>query len=152
MAVQLTAFLMVNGNAKEAIEFYKKSLDAQLLFIQRFGDAPEDPERPLPNHLRDLVAHAVMAVGESKLMISDGLPGVNHQIGNQVTICITTNEIEKTQQFYESLHQDGEIIMPLQKTHFSPAYGIVTDKFGVTFQLFTATSEAAVARGHQKES
>lgn len=152
MTVELTTFVMMNGNAKEAIEFYKTSLDAQLLFMQRFGDAPENPERPLPNHLRDLVAHGVMKVGDSKLMISDVLPSMTYQTGNQVTICITTNEIERANHFYDSLQQEGKIVMPLQQTHFSPAYGIVTDKFGVTFQIFTATSEAAVTRGHQKES
>jgi PhnB protein len=35
------------------------------------------------------------------------------------------------------LKQDGQVKMPLQETFFSPAYGIVTDKFGVTFQIYT---------------
>ncbi len=49
------------------------------------------------------------------------------------------------------LKQEGQVVMPLQEVHFSPAYAIVTDKFGVTFQIFTAKSEEAVKRGHQKD-
>ena len=48
MALRLIPFLMMDGNAKEAIQFYEKSLDAKILFTQTFGDAPENPKSPLP--------------------------------------------------------------------------------------------------------
>ncbi|PFH84909.1 hypothetical protein [Bacillus sp. AFS088145] len=56
MTVQLNSFLLMDGNAKEAIDFYKESLDANLLFCQTFGDEPDDPKSPLPENLKDLVA------------------------------------------------------------------------------------------------
>jgi PhnB protein len=152
MTVQLNSFLMMNGNAKEAIEFYKETLDANLLFSQTFGNAPEDSKSPLPENMKNLVAHAILKIGETNIMIADMLPGMPYRNGNNVNICISTNEIEKTNKFYESLKQEGQVVMPLQKVHFSPAYAIVTDKFGVTFQIFTARSEEAVKRGHQKDS
>jgi PhnB protein len=54
-----------------------------------------------------------------------------------VTICITTKDADKSKQIFEALQQGGQVIMPLQETHFSPAYGNLTDKFGVNFQIFT---------------
>ncbi len=45
-------------------------------------------------------------------------------------------EIEKSKRIFETLSQGGEVKMPLQEA-FQPAYGIVTDKFGVTFQIYT---------------
>jgi PhnB protein len=152
MTVQLNSFLMMNGNAKEAIEFYKEALDASLLFIQTFGDAPEDSKSPLQDNMKDLVAHSILKIGETSIMISDKLPALPYQKGTNVTICITTNEMEKSNKFYEILKQEGQVVMPLQQVHFSPAYAIVTDKFGVTFQIFTALSEEAAKRGHQKNS
>ncbi|PEL07615.1 VOC family protein [Bacillus sp. AFS017336] len=151
MTVQLNSFLMMDGNAKEAIEFYKEALDAKLLFSQTFGDAPEDPNSPLPENLKDLIVHAILKIGETNIMIADLFPTMIYRNGNNVNICITTNEIEKTNSFYNSLKEDGQVVMPLQQVHFSPAYGIVTDKYGITFQIFTAKSEDAVKRGHQKE-
>ena len=127
----------MNGNANEAIQFYEKALDAKVVFKQTFGEMPENPEFPIPADAKERVSHATLKVGETHLMLSDTFPGQPHQTGNQVTICITTNEIEKSKQIYESLQQDGQVNMPLQKTFFSPAYGVVTDKFGVTFQIFT---------------
>jgi PhnB protein len=137
MTLRLIPYLVMDGNAKEAIQFYEKALDANVLFYQTFGEMPENPEFPLPEEAKDRVAHAMVRVGESDLMFSDTFPGQPIQRGNQVTICISTNDMEKSKQMYEALKQDGQVNMPLQETFFSPAYGIVTDKFGVTFQIYT---------------
>lgn len=137
MTVRLIPYLVMDGNAKEAIHFYEKALDAQVLFSQSFGEMPENPDFPLPAEAKDRISHATIRVGESELMFSDTFPGQPHQSGNQVTICITTDDAEKAKQMFEALTDGGQVTMPLQETFFSPAYGSVTDKFGVNFQVFT---------------
>lgn len=72
----------MNGNAKEAIKFYEKALDAKLLFYTTFGEMPENPESPLPEEAKELVAHAMLKVGETDLMFSDVFPGYTSQIGD----------------------------------------------------------------------
>lgn len=137
MTLRLIPYLVMNGNAKEAIEFYQKALDAQVLFSQSFGEMPENPEFPLPAEAKDRVSHATIKIGETDLMLSDTFPGQPHQSGNQVTICISTNDADQAHRFFDALKDGGQVGMPLQETFFSPAYGSVTDKFGVTFQVFT---------------
>ncbi|MDW7616864.1 MULTISPECIES: VOC family protein [Peribacillus] len=137
MTMRLSPYLMMNGNAKEAIQFYEKALDAKVLFNQTFGEMPENPEFPLPEEAKELVSHAMLKVGETDLMFSDTFPGQTSQTGDQVTICISTNDIEESKRIFDSLSQDGQVKMPLQEAFFSPAYGIVLDKFGITFQIYT---------------
>jgi PhnB protein len=137
MALKLIPYLVMDGNAKEAIEFYEKALNAEILFTQSFGEMPENPEFPLPEEAKGRISHATIKVGETELMLSDTFPGQPHQSGNQVTICITTDDEEKSRQMFEALKQDGQVTMPLQETFFSPAYGTLIDKFGVNFQIFT---------------
>lgn len=137
MALKLTTYLMLNGTAKEAIAYYEKVLEGQLLFQQTFGEMPANPEFPLPEAAKDLIAHASMQIGESNLMFSDAFPGQTIPQGGNVTICISSPNKEKSEQIFAALQDGGQVIMPLQETHFSPAYGIVTDKFGVPFQIFT---------------
>ncbi|MGG1676111.1 VOC family protein [Neobacillus sp. NRS-1170] len=137
MTVKLIPYLVMDGNAKEAIQFYQNALDAQVLFSQAFGEMPENPEFPLPAEAKDRVSHATIKIGESELMLSDTFPGQPHHSGNQVTICISTNDAEKARKFFNALEDGGQVGMPLQETFFSPAYGSVTDKFGVNFQIFT---------------
>ncbi|WP_066072592.1 VOC family protein [Neobacillus soli] len=136
MTVRLIPYLVMDGNAKEALQFYEKALDAQVHFVQTFGEMPENPEFPLPADAKDRVSHATIKVGETELMFSDTFPGQPHQSGTQVTICITTDDAEKAHKFFDALQDGGQVGMPLQETFFSPAYGSVTDKFGVTFQIF----------------
>ena len=137
MTLRLIPYLVMNGNAKEAIQFYEKALGAQTLFSQSFGEMPENPEFPLPAEAKDRVSHATIKVGETELMLSDTFPGQPHQSGNQVIICITTDDADQARRFYDVLSDGGQVGMPLQETFFSPAYGSVTDKFGVNFQIFT---------------
>jgi PhnB protein len=137
MSLQLNAFIMMDGNAQEAILFYEKSLGAKVLFKQTVGEGPKNSEISLTADEKARVSHSVLKIGESEIMVSDNLPGQPFQSGNQVTICITADVKEEAKQIYEALKQEGQVNMPLQETYFSPAYGIVIDKFGVTFQIFT---------------
>jgi PhnB protein len=137
MAVRLIPYLVMDGNAKEAIQFYQNALDAQVLFSQSFGEMPENPDFPIPADAKDRISHATIKVGETDLMFSDTFPGQPHQNGSQVTICISTNDAEQARKFFDALSDNGQVTMPLQETFFSPAYGNVIDKFGVHFQIFT---------------
>ncbi|GAA4722078.1 VOC family protein [Brevibacillus fulvus] len=137
MTVRLIPYLVMNGNAREAIQFYESALGATVVFQQKFTDMPQHPDYSLPEEAKERIAHASLKVGDSELMFSDTFPGQPHHSGNQVTICISSDSKEQSQKLYEALREGGQVHMPLQETHFSPAYAIVTDKFGVTFQINT---------------
>jgi len=133
MIEQLVPFIMLDGNAKEAIEFYEKSLGAKVVFKQTFGEGPQ----PVSEGEKDRIAHSVLKIGEAELMVSDTLIGQAPQAGNRLNICIISSDAEQSRQLYDALRQDGQVDIPLGEIFFSPAYGMVTDKFGVTFQVFT---------------
>lgn len=137
MSLQLIPFILMNGRAKEAIEYYQKVLNAKVLFKQTIGEGPKDILPKFKENQLDFISHSVLKIGESQIMIADIIPELPLQNGNQMSICITTNEVSLAKQFYENLKKDGKIIIELNETHFSPAYGMVADKFGVTFQVFT---------------
>lgn len=124
MTIRLSPYLMMNGNAKEAIQFYEKALGAKVLFNQTFGEMPENPEFPIPEEAKELVSHAMLKVGETDLMFSDMFPGQTSQTGDQVTICISTNDIEKSKQIFEYLSQDGQVKMPLQEAFLALLMGL----------------------------
>ncbi|GLO68004.1 VOC family protein [Oceanobacillus kimchii] len=113
MTLKLTPYFKTNGNAKELIKFYQSVLDAQLIHIQTYGDLPI----PFPDEFKENVAHAIVKVGDN------------------LTINISLDNIEKAKRIFDGLRQDGTIISPLEATPFSPAFGTVTDKFGTTFTI-----------------
>ncbi|MGI2294355.1 VOC family protein [Paenibacillus sp. GXUN7292] len=136
MTVKLTPYITLEGTAREAIQFYEQTIGAKVLSIITYGEMPEMPNT-FNDELKNLIAHAKLQVGETELMFSDAPGGLNIIDGKRVTICITTNDVEKSKQIYEALRQDGQVNIPFQEESFSPGFGDVTDKYGVTFQIFT---------------
>ncbi|TSB45725.1 VOC family protein [Alkalicoccobacillus porphyridii] len=131
MTLSLTPYVTLAGQAREAIQFYEKVLEAKVLGIMTYADMPGTPAE-----MKDLIANAAIQVGESSLMLSD-TPEPSIQEGKKVTICITSDDAEKSKRIFADLAEGGHINMPLEETSFSPAFGDVTDKFGVTFQIYT---------------
>lgn len=125
----------MDGNAAEAIQFYEEALGAIILHRDTFAVTPENPEFQLPPEAKDRIMHARLQIGESQLMLSDTYPGQPHQVGSHITIAVSAEDPDKARQIFDALAAGGRVDMPLQETFFSPAYGSVTDKFGVPFQI-----------------
>lgn len=137
MILGVHAYLRLNGNGKEAVKFYENALEAEVLGVQTYGELPENPGFPLPEDAKDRVLHANLRVGNTFLMLSDTFPGQPFEPGSQVDVAITLNDAEKTKEVFEKLQDGGEVTMPLQQTPWSPSYGQVKDKFGISWQIST---------------
>ncbi|WP_071459195.1 VOC family protein [Bacillus massilinigeriensis] len=135
MISNLYPYLVMNGNGQEAVQFYSAALDAKILKIQTFGEMPSHPDHPLPPGAKDRVLNAHLKVGEFDLMLSDTFPGQDYDIGSQVTVAVMVNGLDKTKEVFDKLKDGGKELMALQPTFWSPLYGQVTDKFGVTWQV-----------------
>ncbi|GAE27076.1 PhnB protein [Halalkalibacter wakoensis JCM 9140] len=115
---RLLPYLVMDGRAKEAVVFYEKALGAKVKGIQTFGEMPANPNfPPMPDEAKNRVAHAMIQVGETNMMLSDTFPGTPHEKGNHITICIMADTKEQAQQFYDSLQEGGEVTM-LYRKHF----------------------------------
>ncbi|MFC5530465.1 VOC family protein [Cohnella yongneupensis] len=135
MSIRLTPYAIMNGNSKEAIKYYQDVLGAELLVMQTYGELPGDGGT-IPEAAKNIVAHAMLKIGESNFVISDAFPGEPYIQGNNITIIIGIDGIDQTKVIFEKLSSDGgQVVMPLMETFFTPAYGKVTDKFGVNFQI-----------------
>ena len=136
MTIKLTPYINLEGRVKEAIQFYEQAIGAEVLSMLTYGEMPDMPNT-FTDDMKSLVAHAKLKVGVTELMFSDTPGGSPIANGKRVTICITTNDVEKSKQIYEALRQEGQVNMSFKEEPFSPGFGDVTDKFGVTFQIYT---------------
>lgn len=137
MITGIVPYLVTDGNGQEAVKFYQEALGAEVVGLQTFGDMPPNPEYPLPEEAKNRVLNAQMNIGDAKLMLSDTFPGHPFQLGSQVTIALMVDNASEAKEIFEKLQEDGKVSMPLQETFWSPAYGQVTDKFGVEWQVST---------------
>ncbi|MGL4877339.1 VOC family protein [Paraclostridium dentum] len=137
----MAVFLSMNGNAQNAIDFYKNHLNAEQLMKVTYSDMVKigDKSIELNDKNKNHINYSVLKIGKTKIMIAENTMDTNekYKVGNNFSICIQSADLEEIQQFYNSLISDEKvkIIIPLASNIFSKAYGIVEDPFGVQIQL-----------------
>ncbi len=133
--MSIDIYLNFNGNCREAVEQYAQIFNQDNPHIMTFGDAPPNPEFPVPEEAKHLVVHARLQIGASTLMFSDVFPGMPFAVGNNITLSFSSTDEQQIRSVFDQLKVDGTVQMELQETFFSKCYGNVTDKFGIIWQL-----------------
>jgi PhnB protein len=90
---------------------------------------------PLSNDMKARVMHAHLKVGDADLMFSGTYVGMTYQPGNSIQIAIHPEDEGRAREIFAALEDGRQVIIPLQKTDWTPLYGMVQDKFGVYFNL-----------------
>ena len=133
MNVQTT--LNFYGRTEEAVQFYGRTIEAQTLFLMRFRDRP-DPAQLRPG-LEEKIFHATFRVGSTEIMASDcGCERPPAEItfaGFSFALRVETPE--KAERFFAALSEGGRVQIPLVKTFFAERYGIVIDRFGISWKI-----------------
>ncbi len=127
-------YLMFGGRCEEAVEFYREQLGAQVQAMLRFEESPEPPpEGMLPDGYGKKIMHAAFRIGDSLLMASDGCGEVEKISG--ISLSLTLPDDAAVDRAFAALSEGGKITMPLGETFWSPRFGMVEDKFGVSWMV-----------------
>ncbi|MFO0728536.1 MAG: glyoxalase/bleomycin resistance/extradiol dioxygenase family protein [Myxococcota bacterium] len=130
--IQLNPYLNFNGDAGKAIKLYEKALGAKTESLQRFGDmAPKDT----PPALHDNVIHAVLRIGNSVVMISDGRPGEPVPAGGSAHVCLAYDDVEEMRRAFDALSVGGTVTMALADTFWGAVFGTLTDAHGIQWMF-----------------
>lgn len=133
--MQVQPYLFFDGRCEDAIEFYRKTLGADVTMLMRFKDSPEPPAPGVcPPGSGDKVMHASMRIGDTTVMASDGrCQGRPSFQGFSLSLAVG-DDAEAERRF--AAHADGgQIQMPLAKTFFASRFGMVADRFGVSWMI-----------------
>ena len=125
-------YINFEGHAEEALNFYKKAIGAEIGMVMRCGEAPEGPT-PRPE-LKDKILHSEFRVGSTVLFASDGYNSNNAKFEGISIALEVANEAEADRAF-TALADGGAVTMPLTKTFFAKSFGMLKDKFGVTWMI-----------------
>ena len=128
-------YLFFDGRCEEAIAFYRRVLGAEVTTLMRFKDSPEPPQPGMhPPGSGDKIMHTAFRVGDTQVMASDGRCQ-NQPSFQGFALSITANTEAEADKLFGALADGGTVQMPLTKTFFSPKFGMVADKFGVSWML-----------------
>ncbi len=127
----VTPYLTFNGNCEEAIEFYCEALDGDIVSLQRFGDVPD----MAPADMADKIMHCVLAADDVIIMASDSTPSQPVSPGTNVHLSLDFDSLEELQDAFEALSEGGTVTMPLQDTFWGARFGMLVDRYGVSWMF-----------------
>lgn len=134
MVKSLELYMVTNRNGLAAVDFYKDVFNAEVVSLTTFGQAiPDTPEED-----KDLLLNAQLFFDGIRLQLSDNNATTPYVQGMNMTACLQLESKEEARSLYDKLSLDAQCIeLELQETPWSPAYGIVVDRFGMHWQINT---------------
>ena len=130
--MNMSVHLNFNGNCKDAFALYQKVFGVKSQMFMTYGEAPAGA--PVPPDWKDKVMHTSIPMGAGMLMGCDAPSDRSKPIaGFQVSV--GSSDQAEVKRIFDALQDGGSIQMPLQKTFWSPLFGMCTDKFGVGWMV-----------------
>jgi len=134
----LNVYLTFDGDCRAALDFYAKAFGVEFPDVMTMDQYPDGG---IAREDEGRIMHAELPVFGGRLMASDCASGSDFVKGTNVAITLGTSDRDEIERVFAALADGGRITMPLGKTFFSELYGMVTDRFGITWQLSLSAGE-----------
>lgn len=138
--MQVQSYLFFDGRCEEALNFYQAALGAEVTMLMRFKDAPPQPQQSSQDGCGpaqvdpEKIMHANVTIGETQIMVSDGMNSGKPEFKGFALSVEAPNEVE-AERMFNAIGQGGKVQMPLGTTFFARCFGMVTDRFGVSWMV-----------------
>lgn len=130
--MNIQPYLFFDGRCEEALEFYQAKLGAKVEMLMRFKENPEPAANPPGS--AEKVMHCAFRIGDTQVLASDGNCSGKASFQG-VSLALTTADVAEAERRFVALREGGQVQMPMAETFFSPAFGVVVDRFGVSWMI-----------------
>jgi len=136
--MSIQSYLFFEGRCDEALQFYKGAIGADVQMLMRYKEAPNfPPPESVPSGTENKVMHATFRVGDTLVMASDGHCGGKANFEG-FALALQLPAVAEVDRAFAALGDGGKVDMPLDKTFWSPRFGMLTDRFGVRWMISVA--------------
>lgn len=141
--MQVQPYLFFEGRCEEALTFYREQLGAQVVMQMRFKDNPDAGKSGgseaeggcgMPPGSEEKIMHAAVMLGDSMVMASDGMCSGKPNFQG-ISLSISTEDVAQAEKYFAALSNGGQVQMAMTQTFFAKRFGMVQDKFGVSWML-----------------
>ena len=129
--MKLNPYLHFDGNAEDALNFYKDALGGEIIMISRYGDSPMPSDEDWKNKLM----HSRLLFDGNLIMISDMYKGTSVKKEGNVVLSIEVETIDRINEIFVKMAEGGTVIMEIQDTFWGARFGMVKDKFGIDWMF-----------------
>ena len=135
----MTAHLSYPGQCKEAFNFYAQLFGGTLRMFA-YQDTPMAQE--VPAEWREKIVHATLSVDGCELAGADVQPE-HYRRPQGFSVLVDVDGVENAERIFRALAEGGSVGMPMQKTFWSPAFGVLVDRFGIPWEINGRSSAPA---------
>ena len=139
MPSRLNPYISLNGNAREALEFYQSVLGGDLAVntFGEFGQSGGEHEA-----VADQIMHGQLeSTAGYTIMAADTPPGMDYTPGTNFAVSLSGDDNDELRGYWEKLSQGGTVMVPLEKQIWGDEFGMCADKFGVTWMVNIAGAQ-----------
>lgn len=129
-------YLFFEGRCEEALGFYASAVGAEVVQKMHYRDNPDNNAGDCggPRPPGDKIMHAMMRIGDSMLMASDGMCSGKPNFSG-FSISIAANDVEHAKRMFAALSEGGQVQMPPGETFFADYFGMTADQFGLGWMV-----------------
>lgn len=138
----LDSYIFFDGQCAEAMRFYERTLGGKMQAMMTYAEAPAPAADEPPASGcgagpvdPDRVMHACVVLPDGRmLMASDSPPGM-HQPMAGFALALNYPTAQEARQVFDTLAAGGSVQMPMERTFWAEAFGMLTDRFGTPWMV-----------------
>ena len=131
--MQANVYLFFKGNCEEAFKFYAKATGGTIETMMSHRGTPAEAQTPA--EWRDKILYASLKIGNTSIMASDAPPGRQPEETGGFSISLGVDTPAEAERIFAALSDGGVAGMPMQETFFATRFGMVTDRFGISWMV-----------------
>lgn len=138
--MRLMTHLSFNGECEAAFKLYAACLGGEIALMLTYGEAPgaTDPG------LKDKIAHATLKFGDQALTGVD-VAAKQYEQPRGFALQLNVDDLDEAQRIFGMLAEGGRVQLSMQQTFWAERYGMVTDRFGVPWEINCTTKRVESA-------
>ncbi|MDE3237121.1 MAG: VOC family protein [Bacteroidota bacterium] len=127
----LHPYISFNGNAEEALNFYRDVFDGKIFMLNRYDKAPFPTEEKEKNK----ILHARLSFDGNVIMISDAMKEREVYASTNIQMSLQIEDADKMNAVFLKLSEGGTVLMPIAEQFWGSKFGMLKDKFGIDWLL-----------------
>ena len=135
--MSLSMYINFNGNCRDAVQFYSKVFNQPEPYFLTYkeGNTTVDKNVKMTKEMEESIMHTSLHIGGTEVFFSDMPSNFNFSRGNSMSIAVFYENVDEAKKIFNSLSKDGKIFVPLHLLPNKTYYGLVVDKFDISWTI-----------------
>jgi len=129
--MQVNPYLSFNGQCEAAFKLYEECLSAKIGAMFRYGGSPMSGQ--VPPDWQNKIMHATLTFNDQVVMAGD-VPDF-YEEPRGFSLSVHMKDPAEAERVFAALADGGTIKTPLEKTFWAERFGMVVDRFGISWMI-----------------